>query len=159
MPNSKTFYGIVGLAVLLFTVGFLSIFQAPASTGGQMREWQKTEITLMRQPTVMKSENRWDAEFNEGLEERPELDLSENFELVGSVGSDHSLALIRIKDPKNKSALDIRRIKEGGGLIEGVKVVHIETARVTIQSKDSQAVLTLYPRSKQENEQASEKKS
>ena len=159
MPNNKTFYGIVGLALLLFILGFLSIFQAPKSTAGQVRTWQETQVSLIREPAVMKPGNRWDAEFIGGVDESLERDLSGIFELVGVVGSDHSHALIRITESKDKSALEIKRVKEGGVVVEGVKVVRIEAASVTIQSKDGQAVLTLYSRPIKENEQAPEKKS
>ena len=159
MPPSKPLYCIFGLALLLLIVGFLSIFQAPTSTAGKVRAWEKTEVFVIRQPVAMKPENRWDAEFAQDIEEPPERDLSESFELVGVVGSDHSHALIRLKEPKDESALVIKRIEEGGGLVEGVKVIRIEAARVTIQSKDGQAVLTLYSLPTQENEKVLEKKS
>ena len=74
------------------------------------------------------------------------------------MGSDHAHALIRIKEPIDKSGSDIKRIKEGGVLVGAVKVVRIDAARVTIQSKDSQSVLTLYSRPTEEDEQAPEKK-
>jgi hypothetical protein len=159
MPPSKLLYGIFGLALLLFIVGFLSIFQTPTSTAGKVRVWEETEAFVIRQPVTMKPGNRWDAEFIQGKKERPKRDLSEIFELVGVVGSNHSHALIRIKEPKDKSALVIKRVEEGGGLVEGVKVIRIEAARVTIQSKDGQVVLTLYSLPTQENEKVLEKKS
>ena len=158
MVNNKLHYGVFGLALLLFIVGFLSIFQGPKSTAGQARAWQETEVPLVRHPAVMEPENRWDAQFVRGVEEHPEPDISESFELVGVVGSDHSHALIRIKEPIDKSGSDIKRIKEGGVLVGAVKVVRIDAARVTIQSKDSQSVLTLYSRPTEEDEQAPEKK-
>ena len=159
MPRSKLFYGIVGLALLLFIVGFLSITQTPTSSAGKVRAWEETEVFVIRQPVAMSLENRWGADFMQDLEERPVPDLSESFELVGVVGSDNSHALIRLKEPKYESSLVIKRVKEGGVVVEGVKVVRIEAASVTIQSKDGQAVLTLYSRPIKENEQAPEKKS
>ena len=159
MPASKVLYGIVGFALLLFIVGFLSITQAPTSTAEKVRAWEKTEALVIRQPIAMKPENRWGAEFIKDLEDRPERDLSESFELVGVVGSDHSHALIRLKEPEGKSVLVVKRVEEGGSVVEGVKVSRIEAARVTIQSKDGQAVLTLYPLPTQENEKILEKKS
>lgn len=150
--GSRMFFCIVGLALLLFVVGFLSIFHAPTTVVGQVRPWQETEQPLTRQPATMKPGNRWDAEFGDVLEEQSAQDLSEIFELVGVVDSDEIHALIRIKDPKDDRLGEIVRVALGADLAGGAKMTHIEESRITLKLGDERTVLALYENFERENE-------
>jgi hypothetical protein len=158
MLGSRLFYSIIGLALLLFFVGFLSIFHASITTTGQVRLWKETERPLTRQPAIMKPKNRWDAEFSGATEEQSVRDLLEIFELVGVVDSDESHALIRIKGLKNAREGEIERVALGADLAGGVKITRIEESRITLKLGDEQIVLSLYETSERENEQSMEKR-
>jgi hypothetical protein len=158
MAGSRLFYSMIGLALLLFFVGFFSIFHASITAAGQVRLWQETEPPLKRQPATMQPGNRWDAEFSGVLEEQSVRDLLEIFELVGVVDSDKSHALIRIKGPKNARKGQIERVALGADLAGGVKVTHIEESRITLKLGDEQIVLSLYENFERENEQSMEKR-
>ena len=158
--GGRFFYCIVGFGLLLFVVGLLSIFHVSATAVGQIRPWQKTEGTLIRQPATMKSGNRWDAEFDEviGGQLTQGQDLSEIFELVGVVDSDESHALIRIKDSKDPRVGEIIRVTLGADLSEDVKITNIEESRITLELGDEQTVFSLYENFERDNEQATEKR-
>ena len=158
--GGRFFYCIAGFGLLLFVVGLLSIFHVSSTAVSQVRPWQKTEGTLIRQPATMKSGNRWDAEFDEVIGEQltQGQDLSEIFELVGVVDSDESHALIRIKGRKDPRVGEIIRVALGADLPGGVKMTHIEESRVTLKQGDEQTVLALYESFERENEQGMEKR-
>jgi len=158
--GSRIFYCIVGLALLLFVAGFLSVFHTSATAVGQVRLWQETEQLLIREPATMKPGNRWDAEFREVLGGRSaqDRDLSEIFQLVGVVDSDESHALIRIKDPNDPRVGEIIRVSLGADLSGGVKMTHIEEFRITLMLGDEQTVFSLYENLEWENDQAMEER-
>ena len=158
MLGSRLFYWVVGLASLLFVMGFLSTFHASITDVGKIRLWQETERPLTRQPATMRLGNRWDAEFGEILEGQLGHDLSKIFELVGVVDSDESHALIRIKDPKDARVGDIVRVTLDTDLAGGVKMTRIEESRITLKLGDERTVLTLYESSEQGIKQATEKR-
>ena len=143
--GGKVFYCIVGFALLLFGVGFLSIFHASVTAVGEVRLWQETEVPLSRQPATMKPGNRWNAEFNKVvIGEQSTQALSEIFELVGVVDSDESHALIRVKDPKDERVGEIIKVTLGAELSGGVKMTHMEESRITLKQRDERTVLALY---------------
>ena len=152
MVGSKFFYYFVGLALLLFVVGFLSIFHGSTTIGGQGRLWQETARPSTQQPATMKPGNRWDADFGEFIEGQSAQYLSEVFELVGVVRSDESHAIIRIKDPKDDQVGEIIRVTSGSDLGDGVKITNIEESRITLKLGDERIVLSLYENSGPENE-------
>jgi hypothetical protein len=156
--GNKLFYCIIGLALLLFVAGFLSMFNVSTTVVDQARLWQETERPLIRQPVAMKPGNRWDAEFGEILGKQSGHDLSEIYELVGVVDSEGSHALIRIKDPTETRRGEVIRVTLGADLAGGVKVTHIEESRITLRRGDERTVLALYQSSERENEQAMEKR-
>ena len=157
--GGKVFYCIVGFALLLFGMGFLSIFHATVTAVGEVRLWQETEVPLLRQPATMKPGNRWNAEFNEVvIGEQSTQDLSEIFELVGVVDSDESHALIRVKDPKDDRVGEIIKVTLGAELSGGVKITHMEESRITLKQRDEKTVFALYKNSEGENEKTMEKR-
>ena len=154
--GNRLFYSIVGLALLLFVLGFLSIFYASTAVVGQVRIWQKTERSITQKPATMKPGNRWDAEFSGDSDEQPAQKLSKIFDLLGVVISDESHALISIKDPKDARAGEVIRVMLGADFAGSVKVTHIDESRITLTLGDEQTVLYLYKRFQRENEQAME---
>ena len=158
MTGSKLFYCIIGLALLLFVAGFLSMFNVSTTVVGQALLWQETERPVIRQPVTMKPGNRWDAEFDGIIAAQSGQDLSEIYELVGVVNSDESHALIRLKDPADLRGGEVVRVTLGADLAGGVKMTHIEESRITLRLGDERTVLALYESSERENEQAMEKR-
>ena len=159
--GNRLFYCIIGLALLLFVAGFLSMFNVSTTVVDQTRIWQETERPSIRQPVAMKPSNRWDAEFGAILGAQSGHaghDLSEIYELVGVVDSEGSHALIRIKDPTETRRGEVIRVTLGADLAGGVKVTHIEESRITLRRGDERTVLALYESSERENEQAMEKR-
>jgi hypothetical protein len=156
IAGNRLFYCIVGLALLLFVLGFLSIFYDSTIVVGQVRVWQETERPLTQKPATMKPGNRWDAEFSGDLGEQSAQKLSEIFELVGVVISDESYALISIKDPKDGRVGEVIRVMLGADFAGGVKITHIDEAQITLTLGDDETVLYLYKRFQRENEQAME---
>jgi hypothetical protein len=154
--GNRLFYSIVGLALLLFVLGFLSIFYASTTVVGQVRIWQETELPTKQKSATMKPENRWGSEFSGDTDEQSAQKLSEIFELVGVVISDESHALISIKDPKGARVGEVIRVMLGADFAGGVKVTHIDESRITLTLGDQQTVLYLYKRFQRENEQAME---
>ena len=154
--GNRLFYCIVGLALSLFVLGFLSIFYASTTVVGQVRIWQETERPTTQKPATMKPGNRWNVEFSGDVDEQSAQKLSKIFELVGVVNSGESHALIRIKDPKDARLGEVIRIMPGADFSGGVKMTQIDESRITLTLGDEQAVLYLYERFQRENEQAME---
>ena len=158
--GGKVFYCIVGFALLLFGMGFLSIFHATVTAVGEVRLWQETEVPLLRQPATMKPGNRWNAEFDVGIGEQltGDSDISRIFELVGVVDSDEPHALIRLKDPKDARVGEVISVTLGADLSGGVKMTNMEESRITLKLRDEETVFALYESSERENEQTMEKR-
>jgi hypothetical protein len=151
---NKLFYCIIGLALLLFVAGFLSVFNVSTTIAGQARFWQETERPMIGQSVAMNPGNRWEAEFGGVLVGQSGQRLSEIYELVGVVASEESHALIRIKDPADSRGGEIIRVMLGADFAGGVRMTHIEESRITLRLGEERMVLELY----ESPEQAMEKR-